>query len=185
MYAGGKQPFGPAPFQGIDLLLKESVGEGGSVLDLGAGYGRDALFLATERKCHVTAVEPAEQGVEHIRGAAARDGLLVTCECCYLEEFGFPQDAFDMVLMDSVLSFLDSDVQPAVIKAALCSLKPGGKLVIIGWPDETEREWVRHLVDAAGVNAEMVRNAEAYVTTAEFDGENVEMTWHVTVAERR
>eukprot|EP00401_Gymnodinium_catenatum_P047381 CAMPEP_0117612150 /NCGR_PEP_ID=MMETSP0784-20121206/82795_1 /TAXON_ID=39447 /ORGANISM="" /LENGTH=69 /DNA_ID=CAMNT_0005415685 /DNA_START=55 /DNA_END=260 /DNA_ORIENTATION=- len=52
MYADGKQPFGPVPFPKINDILKEHCGgEGGNVLDLGPGYGRDAIFLAREQRC--------------------------------------------------------------------------------------------------------------------------------------
>ena len=56
-----------------------------------------------------------------------------------------------MVLMDSVLSFVDEDVQPRAVKAALQSLRSGGHLVVIGWPNEAEVGWVGRLIgEAAG-----------------------------------
>ena len=64
MYSGGKQPFGPLPFPKIDTLLTEHCHKAGDVLDIGAGYGRDAIYLAKEHKCRVTAVDPAPEGIK-------------------------------------------------------------------------------------------------------------------------
>ena len=184
MYVEGKQPFGPTPFAKLDAILMEHCKEGGHVLDLGAGYGRDAIYLAKEHQCRVRAVDPAAEGINAINAVAAECGLAVEGECAFIEDYQFDAGVYDMVLMDSVLSFLEPDVQPRAIQSALQSLKADGHLVVIGWPNEAEVKWVARLISEANVKAAVIKDAETCVTHAEFDGEEVQMTWHVTVATR-
>ena len=184
MYSDGKQPFGAAPFPGLDAILTAHVTAGGNVLDLGAGYGRDAIFLAREHKCQVTAVDPAQEGMKALDAAAAKEGLSITAVCSFLEDYEFSADTYDMVLMDSVLSFLDPEIQPSIVNSAVQSLKPGGHLVIIGWPNEEEVGWVGRLVAGALMQTTLIKDAEVNVTHAVLDGKEMQMTWHVTVAKR-
>ena len=182
MYSGGKQPFGPLPFPKIDTLLTEHCHKAGDVLDIGAGYGRDAIYLAKEHKCRVTAVDPAAEGIKAIEVAAQTHGLAIKGQCAFIEDYQFGTGVHDMVLMDSVLSFVDEDVQPRAVKAALQSLRSGGHLVVIGWPNEAEVGWVGRLIGEAAVGAVVTKDAEVFDTHASFGGEEMQMTWHVTVA---
>jgi len=185
MYTDGKQPFGPSTFPKIDELLKRHVPEGGSVLELGSGYGRDAIFLAKEHKCTVIAVEPGEEGTKTLTKAASEGGLPITAVCAFAEAYDFApmKGKCDMVLMDSVLAFVDAGVRLAVVKSSLESLKSGGHLVVIGWPNEDDINWVGKLVNDAGVGATVIMDAEACATKASIGGEEMEMTWHVTIAQ--
>jgi 2-polyprenyl-3-methyl-5-hydroxy-6-metoxy-1,4-benzoquinol methylase len=70
MYAGGQQPFGAGPFLGVDGLLRKWVKTGVKVLDVGAGYGRDSLWMARELSCSVTAIEPGQSGGAQGRGGS-------------------------------------------------------------------------------------------------------------------
>lgn len=183
-YAGGKQPFGASVFPGVDKLLTAHVPAGGTVIDLGCGYGRDSIFLAKELQCKVTGVEPAVEGSKALADAAAAHGLPIKVICAFLEEFDFLSVACssDMVLMDSVLSFIEASSQPVIVKSALQSLKPGGHLVIIGWPKADDKHWVARLIHEARTGAVVTKDAEELVSHATFDGELTEMKWHVTVA---
>jgi len=185
MYANGSQPFGPTTFAKIDQLLKEHVPEGGTVLELGSGYGRDAIFLAKERKCTITAVEPGEEGTKALSKAASEGGLPITAVCAFAEAFDYApmKGKFDMVLMDSVLAFCDADVQPTIVKSSLESLTKGGYFVVIGWPKEDDVNWVAKLINEAGTGATVVKDAEVCATKAKLGDEEMEMTWHVTVAQ--
>eukprot|EP00928_Gymnodinium_smaydae_P081992 TRINITY_DN65420_c0_g1_i1.p1 TRINITY_DN65420_c0_g1~~TRINITY_DN65420_c0_g1_i1.p1 ORF type:complete len:204 (+),score=38.17 TRINITY_DN65420_c0_g1_i1:93-704(+) len=184
MYVDGKHPFGQLPFAGIDALLKDHVPASGTVLDIGSGYGRDALYLAREHGCSVVAVEPSSEGTKACAAAASAAGLSVAAQCAYVEDYDFAkvQGTFDMVLLDSVLAFLESGVQSVVVKSALQSLKPGGHLVVLGWPNKDEVSWVARLIAEADCRASVTKDADVIKTSANFDGEDVDMTWHVTVA---
>ena len=189
MYKGGAQPFGATSFATIDGLLKRHVPEGGVVLEIGSGYGRDAVFLAREKACsRYVAVEPGRAGTEACAKNAASAGLSGTIEavCAFAEEYDFApmRGSCDMVLMDSVLAFLDESIQPKVVECSLDSLKIDGHLVIIGWPKEDNVHWVAQLIRESSIPAQVTNDAEVLVTKASFDGEEVEMTWHVTIASR-
>ena len=77
-------------------------------MDLGAGYGRDTLWLVHELKCTVVSVEPTENGSQQItkRAADAGVGDMVTVLCGTTLEWPDKVDgAFDAILMDSVSAF--------------------------------------------------------------------------------
>ncbi|MDD4858449.1 MAG: class I SAM-dependent methyltransferase [Candidatus Krumholzibacteria bacterium] len=71
LYASFDDYFGLEP---DDLILQfnRSLDRAGRVLDIGAGQGRNALFLA-RRGCAVDALEPSAVAVEQMRSRAADD----------------------------------------------------------------------------------------------------------------
>ena len=109
MYVDDKKPFGDVPFSGIDEILRAHVPVGGKVLDLGAGYGRDAVWLARELGCDVTAVEPSLNGTNAIATAAAAStlpegaALKPVCSCASEYLGGTIALVFDVVLMLSLI----------------------------------------------------------------------------------
>jgi SAM-dependent methyltransferase len=188
MYTNGQQPFGAQPFDGLDQVLRSRVKAGGKVLDIGAGYGRDAFWLARELGCSVTALEPGKSGVDAMEAAAASGSAspgTVTSLIACASEFAFEAHAqhFDAVLMDSVLSFIAAEHHAAVVKGSLEALAPGGSLVVLGWPSEVDPLWVGKLIRGAGVpGVEVVEDNRVVECDAEFDGEAAHMVWSVTVA---
>ena len=190
MYVDGGQPFGPGPFGGIDEVLRSHVKLGGKVLDIGAGYGRDSLWLARELSCAVTALEPGNSGVAAIEAAVASGGagpgsVSGTVLCASEFDFDAHAHAFDAVLMDSVLQFISEDLRGLVIAGSLKALAPGGSLIVVGWPNEEDPTWVGKLVSLASVDGvEVVADNKTVECDAVFDGEEVHMVWSVTVAQR-
>ncbi|MDM4762119.1 class I SAM-dependent methyltransferase [Galbitalea sp. SE-J8] len=98
----------------------------GRALDLGAGEGRNALWLAA-RGWRVTAVDYAEQGVATGRSRAESEGLELEWVVADLREWR--TDArFDLVLLSFV--HIGAEALATVVRAA--PLAPGGTLAIIG-----------------------------------------------------
>ena len=129
------------PFPGLDALLRQHISADGRVLDIGAGYGRDAFWLAQHLGCSVTAVEPAQHGVDAMAAAASQGRASpgsVEAVCCCASEFDYTRSDFQAVLMDSVLQFVSDQHKPAVVRGACGALAPGGVLLVIGWPNEDE-----------------------------------------------
>lgn len=158
------------------------------MLDVGAGYGRDSLWMARELSCIVTAVEPGQSGVDAMSAAARRGeaspGSVDALTCC-ASEFDFSSHAatFDAVVMDSVLQFITPDLRASVMRGVCGALRPAGTLIVIGWPNEDDPSWVSKLiVEAAGGGIEIAVDADKLECDAVFDGEKTHMEWSVTVA---
>jgi tellurite methyltransferase len=96
---------------------------GGTALDVAAGRGRNALWLA-QRGLDVTAVDRDGAALEELRAAAARLGARVHIDVRDLEKPGaqLPAGAYDVIV---VVHYLHRPLF-AALKAAV---RPGGVLV--------------------------------------------------------
>ncbi|CAN5376049.1 MAG: class I SAM-dependent methyltransferase [Acidimicrobiia bacterium] len=99
-----------------------------SVLDLGAGQGRNAVWLATQGH-RVTAVDLSPIAGEQTRAAATAAGVEVETVTADLTTWAPPGNAFDLVLL-SYLQLVPE--QRAVVHAAAASaVAPGGMVFLI------------------------------------------------------
>ena len=99
----------------------------GRAVDLAAGAGRHALWLAA-RGWRVTAVDFSAVGVERGRDAAARLGLAVDWVVADVRVWAPPPGALPVDLVLAARVMLD----PAVLADAARRLAPGGRLVVLG-----------------------------------------------------
>jgi SAM-dependent methyltransferase len=99
----------------------------GAAIDLGAGEGRNAVWLAT-RGWTVTAVDFSDVGLAKADRLAADHGVDVTTERADATAW-VPEEPVDLV----VLSYLQlpSDQQRVVLEHAATWLRPGGTLLVI------------------------------------------------------
>lgn len=109
------------------LLLRDL--EPGRALDIGAGMGRDALWLA-QQGWQVTAIEPAralrELGEEYTREIVTwLDARLPD-----LQEIPPDLPHFDLILLSAVWMHLSPTDRPGCFRRLLDFLAPGGHLVI-------------------------------------------------------
>lgn len=117
-----------------DQTLVEVVGPlaPGRALDLGAGEGRNSLWLAA-RGWQVTAVDLSRQALGRLAQAAAADGLEVATATddalAYLASAG-RAGAFDLVVLAYVHP-VPADRAP-VLRAAAAAVAPGGFLFVVG-----------------------------------------------------
>jgi SAM-dependent methyltransferase len=102
----------------------------GRALDLGAGEGRNAIWLA-EHGWQVTAVDfSAVALAKAAKLAAARGVTGITWVDADLREYQPPPDRFDLVLLAYIhLPPAESD---ALLHAAAAALAPGGTLLFVG-----------------------------------------------------
>ena len=102
----------------------------GRALDLGAGEGRNAIWLA-ERGWQVTAVDfSAVALAKAARLAAGRGVTGITWVTADLRGYQPPPGSFDLVLLAYIhLPPAESD---ALLHAAATALAPGGTLLVIG-----------------------------------------------------
>ena len=101
--------------------------EPGSAIDLGAGEGRNAVWLA-KRGWKVTAVDFSQVGLDKARQLATDNSVEVNIECADATTYE-PAGPVDLV----VLSYLQLGQQErrTILEHAVTWLKPGGTLFII------------------------------------------------------
>lgn len=101
----------------------------GTALDLGAGEGRNALWLA-DQGWEVTAVDFSAVAIDKARAIAESRGLPVGWVVADVSEYTPDAGSFDLV----ALAYLH--LQPAlhhhVLRGAAAALAPGGTLLVIG-----------------------------------------------------
>lgn len=118
----------PGPFLSGELGDRPA----GRALDLGAGEGRTALWLA-ERGWHVTAVDFSDVALERGRQrveAAAVPGA-VEWVCADLVDFDPTGAAYDLVLL--MFIHLPADDRRRLLRLAAATLAPGGAVLVVGY----------------------------------------------------
>lgn len=102
-----------------------------TVLDIGCGRGRHALFLA-EMGFDVTATDISPEGIEQLKKEAKKrklDGKIKTLVCDMLE-LSFKNDSFDAVLGFHSIYHTDYAGLKKVIKKITAMLKDNGQLYV-------------------------------------------------------
>lgn len=103
--------------------------EPGRAIDLAAGEGRNAIWLAT-RGWDATAVDYSEVAVDRARTTAEQQGVPLTTHVADLETFVPEVSGYDLV----VLAYLHVPTEPwhTILERAAAAVAPGGRLVIVG-----------------------------------------------------
>ena len=101
----------------------------GRALDLGAGEGRNAVWLA-EQGWEVTAVDFSEVGLAKGERLAGERGAQVTWVVADLGEFSPPVNAFDLTV--ALYVHLPAALRRSVLARAARSVAPGGVLLVVG-----------------------------------------------------
>ncbi len=98
-----------APDRELVKFFETRIDGAVSVLDLGCGQGRDALFIA--RLGHsVVGVDSSEVGVDQLNRQARKEGLAIAAEIGDLTDYQ-PAQIFDSVLFDRVLHMLKAQTR--------------------------------------------------------------------------
>ncbi len=99
----------------------------GTVLDLAAGEGRNAIWLA-ERGWKATAADFSTAGLEKGRALAAQRGVEVSFVEADATAF-VPTETYDLVMV--IYLQLPEDQRTAALDRALQSVAPGGSLLVV------------------------------------------------------
>ncbi len=122
--------FGPEPSPALRRLIERPcVRRPGDALDIGAGYGRNALYLAGQG-FRVTAVDCAPAGIVRLRRQAARRRLGLRAVCQDIRQFDIAPRSWDLVLAVTVLGFVPAGGQPGLARDITQGLRPGGYLLV-------------------------------------------------------
>jgi len=107
------------------------------VLDVGCGVGMTGTYLAKRYGCYVVGIDKRPGMIARARERATREGLhdLVENEVGDALAIPFEHDAFDVVLCESVLPFIED--QAGALSEMRRVLKPGGHVGI------TETAWLK------------------------------------------
>jgi tellurite methyltransferase len=112
--------------------------KGGSMLDLGAGWGRNARFFA-DHHFDVTAVDNAPEAVEQLKNYRSPSGKSIHAVCADIRHFR-SEDVYDVVLCTMVLHYLDSAVEVTAALARIKTMtKPGGLNVVSMYSNRNPR----------------------------------------------
>jgi 2-polyprenyl-3-methyl-5-hydroxy-6-metoxy-1,4-benzoquinol methylase len=95
--------------------------QSGKALDVAAGKGRNALFLA-EKGFGVEAVDISEVGLQEARLRAEKKGLAITFRQADLDKAELPEASYDLILN---INFLQRSLIPKMKRA----LKVGGHII--------------------------------------------------------
>lgn len=96
-YSGEEYRFGTRPNAFLAECISGALAAGKSVVCLGEGEGRNAVWLASQGY-RVTAVEQSEVGIEKIQRLADEHGVHVEVVLSGIEEFA-PDKTFDAVVL--------------------------------------------------------------------------------------
>lgn len=127
-YAEGSHGLSSEP----NPLLAELAGPlpAGRALDLAAGAGRNAIWLA-RRGWRVTAVDFSRVGLERAATRAGDLGLELECVRADLYDYHPPAAAFDLVLI--AYMHPQAAQRASVFAAAAEAVAPGGHVLVVGF----------------------------------------------------
>ena len=125
-YSGDDLVYGAAP---NDFLAQTAhhFPRTGRALDLGAGEGRNALFLAS-LGLDVLAVDQSAVGIQKAQRLARERGLSLRTQAADLNDFQAKSDSFDVIT--SIFVHLPAALRAKVHKSVATWLKPGGVFVL-------------------------------------------------------
>jgi thioredoxin reductase/SAM-dependent methyltransferase len=156
----------------------------GRALDVGAGEGGDALWLA-QRGWQVTASDVSQRALERIDAEARHRGLAIEChhaDANALDAFdafdAFETAAFDLV--SAQYASIPRTPDGSGIHNLLNAVAPGGTLLIVGH----DLDAMRTAVDAPTLNHAF--DPDAYVRTDDFAFALTDSSkWDIEVNEKR
>lgn len=126
-YAGTERLFSSVPNQ---LLVELTKGLApGSAVDLGAGEGRNSLWLASQG-WDVTAVDLSDVALERLSSYAEQGNLSVTTKVSDIESYLGQGYQFDLVVM-AYIHVMPED-RKRMLEAASEAVAPGGHLFVVG-----------------------------------------------------
>lgn len=164
--------------------------EPGRALDLGAGEGRNAVWLA-KRGWRVTALDISDVGLARAARRAEEEDVAIECVVADWREHPLAPSSFDLV----VISYMHPrpDERPSMYDRAADALAPGGHLFVVGvgavdhgrrGPPDAERLLTpERLRERLAEQLEVLR-CDSVSYERERDGERMRVTDVVGIARR-
>ena len=114
-YSGDELAYGDAPNEFL-ASMADQLPTSGDALDIGAGEGRNALFLAS-RGLNVLAVDQSEVGMQKAQRLAQERGLTLRTQAADLQDFDAEHNSFDVI--SSIFVHLPAMLRAVVHSASL------------------------------------------------------------------
>ncbi len=125
----GDKPSELATFTCKHLQGVKSSGKAIEILDLGCGYGRDAIYLARNIKCHVLGIDNSSEAIKMAKKALAADlKSRVRFQCCDFRQM--PEGKSEIVFASNFYHLLKMGERQAFRDAIKKRLKLGGTLFL-------------------------------------------------------
>lgn len=102
--------------------------EPGTAIDLAAGEGRNAIWLA-ERGWDATAVDFSDIAIDKARAIAEHRGVSITTEVADLDTYEPRPSGYDLVLV-AYLQLRDDELTP-ILRHAAAAVAPGGTFLLV------------------------------------------------------
>lgn len=135
-YSGDDLAYGEAPNDFLSMMT-DRLPDFGDALDIGAGEGRNALFLAS-RGLNVLAVDQSEVGMQKAQRLAHERGLKLRTQAVNLQDFDAEPNSFDVI--NTIFVHLPAALRARVHQRVGAWLKPGGLFLLEAYaPDQIER----------------------------------------------
>ena len=131
LYRDNTRPFGDQP-EDLVILAAQYLSPNSKVIDLGAGDGRNTIYLA--RGHRVRAVDVSEVGLSRIQDQARAVNLTVTTTVADLSEFIFDQ-SYHLVVSTFVMHYLEPSPAQNLIEQAVQHTLPAGLNAIAVFTD--------------------------------------------------
>ena len=118
----------------------------GKVLDIGAGEGRNSIFLA-KNGFKVEAIDLTKQGLKKLTNYAKQHHLKIITKAIDIRRFNFTNNRYSLVLAINSLNFLKLSEVKEIIKRINKSLLPQGifYLIVISIKDPVCRRCKKNL----------------------------------------
>ncbi len=135
-YSGGDLAYGQAP-NAFLARMADRLPKIGTALDIGAGEGRNALFLAS-LGLDVLAVDQSQVGMHKAQRLAQERGARLRAQAIDLRDFHAEPGSFDVI--SSIFVHLPTALRAAVHGRLAEWLRPGGVFVLEAYaPDQIGR----------------------------------------------
>ena len=117
---------------GLNLTKKifklENIGGTSKILDVGCGTGQTAAYLAYRYGANVTGIDVNSTMVAKAKQRMKKNHLPVKIIQGSIEKISLPDNHFDFIISESVLSFVN---KPRALKEIFRLLKDGGRFIAI------------------------------------------------------
>jgi cyclopropane fatty-acyl-phospholipid synthase-like methyltransferase len=125
----GDRPSELAVFACNFIKGMKASGKAVRILDVGCGYGRDAIYLACNLNYRILGIDNSSEAIEMAGKALSTDlKSRVTFQCCDFRQI--PEGKFDMVFASNFYHLLKMEERQALINTIKERLKPGGRLFL-------------------------------------------------------